>query len=507
MPERIMDAIHDDEAILIKATRIREIYSLPAVDDCPSLFVKVFNTHDLTTRLRSLILGSPALREWRNLHHLLGRDLPVPKPLALGIQSPFGRAPRSYLAVEALEEVDSVEDLLLSKRPLPLSRGILTRRLGLLIRRMHDAGVFHSDLHAANLLVNRSGEPFLVDLHSACIRKRLSRARRIRDLISLSGSFLIHASRADRLRFFKAYADHLESMQDFRQAARSIESAAWERLYWFLQKFDLRCMRPGRKFQPLQVHLLSGMTVQDEETKKLAEGLGPYPEEVLSWGGQQLHKSPQSRVYGLSTGDKSLVIKCYEKPGFGSGLKRSLRGSRGRKAWINYHRLLFRGLKVPKPLFYLEEPPLAPAGRSYVATEAAFDCERLDLFVQKAKPEALRRVAGSLAARIARMHKLFLRNRDLKAQNILLTSEGEPLFIDPDGIDSIKEPALHVIARDLMRLNASFIASNPITLTLRFRFLKTYAAHMGLTSAAIREVWREVLHLTLDKWNTWQRRR
>jgi len=140
-----------------------------------------------------------------------------------------------------------------------------------------------------------------------------------------------------------------------------------------------------------------------------------------------------------------------------------------------------------------------------VVTESLAGHARLDRFLARADRSSLLEVLHRLAAAIARMHRLFLRNRDLKAQNIFISLDREPVFIDPDGVESMKDPYLDVMARDLMRLNASFTRSRPVSMADRLRFLKAYMACVPLPRTALRELWREIVLGTWDKWERWKK--
>jgi 3-deoxy-D-manno-octulosonic acid kinase len=54
-------------------------------------------------------------------------------------------------------------------------------RVGELIRRMHDLGVYHADLQVRNVLVADSGL-YLIDFDNACLRDELSARQRARNL-------------------------------------------------------------------------------------------------------------------------------------------------------------------------------------------------------------------------------------------------------------------------------------------------------------------------------------
>jgi 3-deoxy-D-manno-octulosonic acid kinase len=94
-------------------------------------------------------------RELRLLAELVELGLPVPAPVA-------ARYVRSGLAYRA----DLLTVAIPRVRPLSADFGIAPgswRAIGACLRRFHDAGVFHADLNAHNVLLDEAGRVWLVD--------------------------------------------------------------------------------------------------------------------------------------------------------------------------------------------------------------------------------------------------------------------------------------------------------------------------------------------------------
>lgn len=107
----------------------------------------------------------------------------------------------------------------------------LARPLARMLARLHALGIDHPDLHAENVLVDRSGEPWLVDLDKARQRKSTTPARVERDLASLEGWARERLPIRVRLRFLCAWRAALypELQSEFahdRALARRVASAA-----------------------------------------------------------------------------------------------------------------------------------------------------------------------------------------------------------------------------------------------------------------------------------------
>jgi serine/threonine protein kinase len=75
------------------------------------------------------------------------------------------------------------------------------------VRLMHERGVSHRDLKAANILITPVGQCQFIDLVGVRTRRRVPGRVRVRDLARLNASFVAspNVSRADRLRFLRTY--------------------------------------------------------------------------------------------------------------------------------------------------------------------------------------------------------------------------------------------------------------------------------------------------------------
>ncbi len=123
-----------------------------------------------------------AWREWRLLAELYRRGLPVPRPIAARVV----RLGLSYRAdiVTGLIDARPMAAWLGEKR---LSSSLLGT-IGGCIRRFHDAGVYHADLNARNILLSDTGAVSLIDFDRGALRTSLNGVWRRRNLDRLKRS-------------------------------------------------------------------------------------------------------------------------------------------------------------------------------------------------------------------------------------------------------------------------------------------------------------------------------
>jgi 3-deoxy-D-manno-octulosonic acid kinase len=134
---------------------------------------------------RLLGLGRP-LRELAANASLRERGAPVPRPvLVVGVR----RGPLWSAAVGTLHEPDTRDGLaLLASAPAARQAASAAAAAARAVRRFHDAGGRHADLHLGNLLFReRSGgcEALVIDLDKAQVGDPPDAARRMRELMRL----------------------------------------------------------------------------------------------------------------------------------------------------------------------------------------------------------------------------------------------------------------------------------------------------------------------------------
>lgn len=109
--------------------------------------------------------GEPAVRsvaEYRLTHEAQRRGVPVPAPLA----ACYVRKGLRYRAAILVERLRNVETL----AALALEGAAPWVEAGRLVARMHRAGLDHADLNADNLLFDRDGRGWVIDLDRGVFR-------------------------------------------------------------------------------------------------------------------------------------------------------------------------------------------------------------------------------------------------------------------------------------------------------------------------------------------------
>lgn len=105
-----------------------------------------------------------AWREWFLLAQLQQQGLPVPRPLAAMVRRK-GLWYRADLIIERFLNVKTLSVAAVQAMPNECWQAI-----GVCVRRFHDAGVYHADLNAHNILLGKGGEVYLIDFDRGELR-------------------------------------------------------------------------------------------------------------------------------------------------------------------------------------------------------------------------------------------------------------------------------------------------------------------------------------------------
>jgi serine/threonine-protein kinase RIO1 len=185
----------------------------------------------------------------RNEHDLLAllgeNGVRVPRPLGLARRARGHEVRMEW--IEGARTLESSVDAGESFEPL-------ARPLGRMLARLHALGIDHPDLHAENVLLDRHGEPWLVDLDKARRRRTTTAARMERDLAALEGWARERLSLRARLRFFCAWRAALppeleRELCAERELARRIASTARTRRRATIERAARKWLRESSRVE------------------------------------------------------------------------------------------------------------------------------------------------------------------------------------------------------------------------------------------------------------------
>jgi tRNA A-37 threonylcarbamoyl transferase component Bud32 len=387
--------------------------------------------------------------------------------------------------------------------------------LARMVRRMHDAGFVHNDLHGGNVLV--SGAPSapelrIIDLHSVTGPGRPSVKARWFDLAKLLHSLLTCSSEDERTAMLVAYDGAGEPSQlGIGAALRAgrLRPRLEARLAGMEEKrVRSRTERSLDRSSRFDVARHDGYRVHHLRTLPIGDVMQAVRDHVATANGivsgdvlKDARRSALTRqALGSPHGGRTVIVKEYLPGSPFDRLKNLVRRPRAVSAWLGGNGLLVRHFDVAEPFALVLGPRLT--GSSFLLMEDLGDRSRLDLV-------ALERFAGRLdaderrakrelvhvaAALLRRLHGSGAYHGDFKAVNLFLREgAGAPsiALADYDRVAFGRPVARRRCVKNLSQLSAS--VGICITLCDRLRFFREYAAGDAVALCAWKTWFREVV--------------
>jgi hypothetical protein len=257
-----------------KCERNKAMFALAVAGSEPDALLKIERHADASFARR--LARAPAVAQLRIAETLAARGIATPVPAAAGTCRRRGLLEASLLLVPIVPgAVDLAEFWRDETRPA-CARRAAARALGVLARRMHEAGVDQDDFALNNFLWQPSRPPQVmpIDFERTRIRRALARPAWTRQLAKLD-RHAIGASASDRLRLLRAYAGGDAQRARAWWHAVAIEHGA-------LARRDFRHMlrtgtRASRRFVPVSQRGWSGWARRDATLEAVFDAVAGAP--------------------------------------------------------------------------------------------------------------------------------------------------------------------------------------------------------------------------------------
>lgn len=165
---------------LIKSERIFKDGRSSLVASVNGFVIKRYNLRKLRNLVLDQFRSSRAMSAFRKARHLELLDIPTARPVAVADRRYGGLKFCSYLITEEIPGAVSIDHW----------RGdeyLVALRLAEVIARIHSEGFRHRDLKGSNLLLDKNGHPFLIDLDGLVYSGRVSDRVAMNNLARLAG--------------------------------------------------------------------------------------------------------------------------------------------------------------------------------------------------------------------------------------------------------------------------------------------------------------------------------
>ena len=458
------------------------------------LFLKHYKIRDFTEGWKYLMVPSKARREWQMAHQALAQGIPTAVALAMAERRKGWFLQDALLINQAISPSCPLIELI----PGGAHKELFFQAAPLL-RQAHEAGLFHQDLHAGNILVGMTEKKlYLIDLHRSRFLRSVSRRRRIWNLAQFFYSLQAWLSPEAKKAFLQRYDEEEDLFKgELEQGLReiAIQEAKLHRRH--MKSRTKRCLKQSGGFylakeQGWQIWCRRGWKPQGLlkiVTRHRA---------IVAKGKEGLIKSDRRTAITLfSYKETRLCVKEYRYPGPWQPGKELLRGSKGRRGWLMGNGLVVRGIGGVFPQALLEKRRRGLLKEAFLIMETPAGYVELDRYLVKAfqaQKVDTRREAflDAFADFMADLYLQGIIHRDLKTCNIMVR-EGEGTWhfglVDMDDVRLDKKIGLRRLLKGLMQLHTS----TPLFMEMgeRIRFLSRYLQVIGRDD--IQEITRAVI--------------
>jgi tRNA A-37 threonylcarbamoyl transferase component Bud32 len=456
---------------VIKESKLRfaAIFTLP---NGRRIFFKRDITKGWLESLKYVLLPTKARKEWFIAFQLRKRNLNIPQPLGWMEKVDRGFVKESYYLSEAIGSgVSLIDHLGILKESLWMDE------LAKTVKKIHNAGLLHKDLHAGNFLSDGQSL-FVTDLHRSKIVPALSLNQRLWNLSQLLHSLRPILKEADHLRFIEKYFDenpfHLQKKGALLQKIHSLMDRLQKRQWKSRTK---RCLRKSTEFSMLKEKGTHYYHRRDFPLDRLGKVIGEHLRIAAERPSALVKQSPEVLISILNDGRNRICVKQVRYPHFLNSFKEHFRRSKGLKAWVAGNGLITRGIPTLKPMALMESRNWLGLRESFFLIEAPETNQELDRFILRGFESLKEKVlfVKAFAQWLAHFHKMGLYHRDMKTCNILVSkNESGWHFLLLDLEDVVLDQRV-----DEMRLFKNFLQLNTstpkiITKADRFRFFKEY---------------------------------
>jgi len=469
----IIEALRNGREVL-RATPHRRVLR---VGGRRPLIVKHFAPLGLTAKLKAFFRRSPALREWSALRTADGLGLPVPRAVALGWRRE-GLQRESFLVTEAVHDGIAVSACLFGRDRLPaFKRHQVVRAAALVIRRMHEAGIFHKDLHLDNLIassIHDSPTVHLIDFQRVAFYRSLKPHLRTLNLAMLDGG-CIEATRTDRLRFLKSYlANSSTCACGWRALAARLETIGKRHRRRIWRSRRKRCLAENRDFNKIHLGNFVGVARRDqyERFKDVwRDAAHCFSRSVI------VVNSDERTLSRIITDDRVFYVARYRESGFARVIGNLCGASAARRAWLAGNSAVMAGLPLASPVAWLEWRRGPWLLDSYVISGSETGADLAGILIGYADDfHAKRRLIEDFARYIARLHGCDFAIPRLTGKEVIVGKENSRFvfaLVDFSGLVS-KPLSRQNRIEQLHALAQTFVENAAISKTDRLRFLRAY---------------------------------
>ena len=464
----------------------RETWCLPT--EGGAVVVKQFSFATLRERMKWAVSATAAQKEWKILEMLWQRGVPVPAPVAFGVQR-HARGRTVWLVVAQVAGAVTFDRVM--PRAHARAARMAARSLARAVAAMHVAGVCHRDLHAGNILFDPvCGAWFITDFQRARAGVP-SRSDMVHDLVQLHHCMGKKVALGVRTAFLQEYLREFARLTD---TAEQLTGREWRALLaeiraksraYLVHQGASRCGRATRATRdavPLDAWAAPDALPAGIGRGWVRRGLSrQLVHDLLDLLGKDtwhldpsvlLIKNTRTSIAGVWTHPQGrlFVRQWRADTGVGGRMRAALRGTRLERAWRAAWRARVLHVATPAPAMAVWTRHGEVLVEAALTDELSLDAAMRD-DARKRDPRTRCRMLAAVAAAVGHMHDCGVQHGDLTAAHVYL-GRSRAGFTSTEDARFHHALAVGARATDLARLHAATYSL--ITDAERRQFLRLY---------------------------------
>jgi tRNA A-37 threonylcarbamoyl transferase component Bud32 len=461
---------------IIKASPVRTAAILSGPQG--EVFLKHYKTRGTRERLKYCVVPSKAQQEWVVAHRALNKGIPTPLPLAVAERRRAMILHDAFFITQAISPSKPLIELI----PKGKQKTLLSRTARL-IREVHEAGLFHQDLHAGNILVGRAKKQlYVIDLHRSRFVRHLSKGRRLWNLAQFFYSLKGWLSSEDKEAFLQQYDEKKDIFHEgFEVELRKIDRLE-ERIYQrHMKSRTKRCLKNSGGFYVVKKDGWRIWARRECKTEALRAVTKKHGGIVGEEKAGLIKDDRRTAITLFDFNKRRICVKEYRYTGVLLRLKEVFRRSKARTGWLMGNGLVVRGVTGITPQALLERRRWGVCREAFIIMETPPGYVELDRYVVRSFDDSqhgrlrMRAFLQALAGFMADMYNLRIFHRDLKTCNIMVHERRDTWdfgLVDMDDIQLDRRISHHKMLKTLVQLNTS----TPLFIDMRerIRFLIRY---------------------------------
>lgn len=415
-------------------------------------FIKVYKLNFLEKVKVIFGKGRPN-RELKGVLRLLESNIPLPKPIAYGKKGWL--LPSRYFYISEL-----IKPAIPFAKVEPL-RTIIPA-VAEVVRKMHEAGIFHRDLHAGNIIV-KENQIFLTDLHRhRFFPKGLPEKLRFWDIACL----LYSLKEDDKRTFLTCYFQ------------KSIPSAYFDVekkvLLHNLKHTKKDCLKNSVKFGKFSKGNVRCWFNKFLDMPKINQILDIHNKIVAERSNELKKLSKKNAVTLFFFDGDRLCVKEFKYEWI-KGIKEAFRLPKPRRAWLNANVLFALGIGRMEPLALMEEWKGIALKRAFLIIRSPGGYLELPQLLKQISDDKkeIERLEEEFAKFFLSLQKNIIPiwHKDLKAHHILVIKNDEKIEFALIEFEDIlfKRVKMKNIIKNLVQINTSIPCF--VSLKTRIKFL------------------------------------